>query len=131
MKILVPISEAHESAEAIPEAVARAGKDGHLVLASIGEDPEVSKHARDVQAALRKRLDEVARDIVGLPVTKRIELAGDPVRGIVEIARDEHVDQIVIASSHRSAFERLVDGSVADDLRDALQNIPVEIVSAR
>lgn len=131
MKILVPISDAPESAEAIPEAVALAGKDGHLVLASIGEDPEVSDLAHDAQAALRERLDEVARDIVGVTITKRIELAGDPVRGIVEIARDEHVDQIVIASSHRGAFEQLVDGSVAEDLRDALQDIPVAIVSAR
>jgi len=131
VKILVPISEDDESTEAIPEAVARAGKDGHLVLASIGEDPEVPALARDARSALLERLDKVARDISGMTVTKRIELAGDPVRGIVDIAREEHVDQIVIASSHQGAFEQLVDGSVAEDVRDALQSIPVEIVSAK
>lgn len=131
MKILVPISEDRESTEAIPEAVARAGTDGHLVLASIGEDPEVSDLAHDAKAALRERLDKVARDIAGLTVTTRIELTGDPVQGIVEIARDEHVDQIVIASSHRGAFARLVNGSVAAEVRDALEHIPVEIVSAK
>lgn len=131
MKILVPISDDDASTEAIPEAVARAGNGGHLVLASIGELPEVSALAQDAEAALRRRLDEVARDIAGMTVTKRIELAGDPVHGIVAIAREEQVDQIVIASSHRGAFEQLVDGSVADEVRDALQEIPVEIVSAR
>lgn len=131
MKVLVPISEDRASAEAIPEAVAMAGNDGHLVLASIGEVAEVPEQAVEARAALHERLETAARDVSGLPVTERIELAGDPVRGIIDIAREEHVDRIVIASSHRGQFEQLVDGSVAEDLREQLETIPVQIVSAR
>ena len=131
MKVLVPISEDRASTEAIPEAVAIAGNHGELVLASIGELPEVSEHAAETRAALTSRLDEAARDVSGMPVTKRIELAGDPVRGIVDIAREEHVDRIVIASSHRGQFQQLVDGSVAAEVTEELDCIPVQIVSAK
>ncbi|MCA9848079.1 MAG: universal stress protein [Dehalococcoidia bacterium] len=130
MKILVPISDDAASREAIPQAVTAAGAGGHIVLASIGELPEVSEQAEEARAALRERLDKAAREISGPQVTERIELAGDPVRGIIEIARDEHVDRIVIASTHRGQFEQLVDGSIAEELREDLKQIPVDIVSA-
>lgn len=131
MKVLVPISDDPISRQVIPEAITLAGDGGELVLAAIGEVAEVSEQAREAHLALRRRLDEVARGVIGVRVTERIELAGDPVRGIIDIARDEHVDRIVIASSHRGEFERLVDGSVADDLREQLEAIPVEIVRPR
>lgn len=130
MKVLVPISDDPVSETAIPEAVALAGADGHLVLASVGELPEVSEHREEIQAALRRRLNEAARNVRGVPVTERYEFSNDPVRGLVAIAREEQVDRIVIASQNRGAFEQLVDGSVAEDLKDELDHIHVQVVDA-
>ena len=129
MKILVPISDDAASRAAVPTALDLLD-GGELILASVGELPEVPEQAVEAKRALRRRLAEVESKIRGVSVKSRIELAGDPVRGIVQIARDEHVDRIVIASHARGAFETLVDRSVADDLREELERIPVTVVAA-
>jgi len=129
MKILVPISDDAASMAAVPTALDLLD-GGELILASVGELPEVPEQAVEAKRALRRRLAEVESKIRGVSVKSRIELAGDPVRGIVQIARDEHVDRIVIASHARGAFETLVDRSVADDLREELERIPVTVVAA-
>jgi nucleotide-binding universal stress UspA family protein len=129
MKILIPISEDISSRAAIPVALDMVdGVGSEVVLASVGELPEVPEQAAEARDALNRRLAEARREITGVPVRTRVELAGDPVRGIIQIAREEHVDRIVIASHRRGAFQSLIERSVAEDLRDELARIPVTVV---
>ncbi len=131
MKILVPIDETEFSEHALPKALelGRGERDFELVLVSVGELPEVSQHAKETHSVLEKRLRKVRERLdPGLHVQEEVRLAGDPVRGILEVARDEHVDRIVIASHEHSAFRDLIDGSVAEELQEETQRIPVTVV---
>lgn len=52
---------------------------------------------------------------------------GDPATAIIDAARDQHVDVIVVGSHERSWFSRLFSGSVVQDVvRDA--PVPVLVV---
>jgi nucleotide-binding universal stress UspA family protein len=130
MKILVPIDDTEFSEAALP-AARRYASDGdlELVLVSVGELPEVSEQRREAEEMLLRRLEEVTRSIdPGIGVRPRVHLAGDPVRGILEVAAEEQVDRIVIASHERSPYRELVEGSVAEELRDEAARIPVDVV---
>ena len=130
MIVLVPIDDTLASHQAIPVALEEADE---LVLATVGELPETSDHREDILRALRARLDEAASGIAdrSVPVRMRVELAGDPVRGILAIAREEGVDRIVIASDEPSVLEKMVDGSTAEDLKEELSGIDLVIVPRR
>jgi nucleotide-binding universal stress UspA family protein len=128
MRVLVPISDDPASEDAIAEALRFTADGGEIILASVGELPEVPEQEREAKRALQARLSEVAGRVSGPTVRTRIELAGDPVRGIVQVAREENVDRIVMVSSEKGVLEALVDGSVADDVLEAIEDIPVTVV---
>ena len=129
MKVLVPIDDTDLSHSAIPVAarmVREAG--GELLLVSIGELPETSRHEAEEASALQRRLAEAASRIEGVPVHTRVELAGDPAAGVLQVAAEEHTDRIVMASSGAGRFEALVEGSVAEDVEEDAR-VPVTVVS--
>ena len=127
MRVLVPISEDTASQRAVPEAVRLAGEQGEVVLASVGELPEVSEHEEDIRDALSKRLANVARGVTSVPVHTRIELAGDPVRGLAAIAREERVDMVLLTDE-----EGEVSAALRKDLaEDSRPRVPVTVVGAR
>ena len=129
MKILVPIDDDELSTTALPEAERLAAEDGpgELVLVMVGELAEVSAHAAEERKELEERLSEVAGRVSDIPVHTRVALAGDPVRGVLEIAREEHIDRIVMATHPRGPIRALLDDSVADALR-SLGEFPMTIV---
>jgi nucleotide-binding universal stress UspA family protein len=132
MKILVPIDDTEFSERALDAVGRHANADGdlELVLVSVGRFAEVSTQRDDAEELLLRRLEQVAQKVdPAIPVHRRVHLAMDPVRGILEVAREERVDRIVIASHDKSAYRELVEGSVAEDLVEAAGHVPVEVVA--
>lgn len=120
MRVLVPVNDDVNSRRAVPEAARLAGESGELVLASVGELPEVGEHREEIREALSDRLAQAAAGVDGVPIRTRIEHANDPVDGIAAIAEEERIDQVVLVDD---------DGDVSDRLREQL-NIPIMVVSS-
>jgi nucleotide-binding universal stress UspA family protein len=120
MKVLVPISPSSASEAALPDAQRLAGEQGgEVILVSVGELPETSEHRDQAKGMLQDRLDVLAAR-VSVPVRTRVELAGDPVRGILDVANEEHADAIVMAADDDSEWGDLlaqedVTGEVSEE----------------
>jgi nucleotide-binding universal stress UspA family protein len=126
--ILVPIDENESSEAGLREAARIARGDGSRVVAlAVGELPETSEHEEETRNQLERRLAEVIARVSGVPVQQRVELAGDPVRGILDVAREEQADRIVIASEQRSLLEALGHESVSDEVEEEA-DVPVRVV---
>ena len=66
-----------------------------------------------VKSSVHKKLDELAASIDGVKVSVIVDV-GVAGAEIVDRAKSDGVDQIVIASHNRGAFARMVIGSVAE-----------------
>ena len=115
-KILIPIDKSAGSRAALPVAnwLARGMDADALILVCVGELPETPELAHEEDRALDQVLSSAATALHDIEVERRVSKAGDPARGIVEVARDEHVDLIVMATHARSALSELAHGSVAE-----------------
>jgi nucleotide-binding universal stress UspA family protein len=114
-RILVPLDGSQLAEAALPVAV-RLGRElgAELVLVSIGPVPESAAQARDERAELRQMLTRVAHSLEGqVSVRTRLETLGDPARGILQVAHEEHIDLIVMATHGRSGLSEAVQGSTA------------------
>ncbi len=117
-KILIPIDRSAGSRAALPVAnwLAQSMGAETVVLLCVGELPETPELARDEERTLAQLLSTAADALPDVPVERRISKAGDPVRGIVDVAREERVDLIVMATHARSPLSELAKGSVAEDI---------------
>lgn len=128
MKVLVPINESAESEAALADAQRLVREQGgEIVLMSVGELAETSEHEAEALTALQRRLDSVAAQVPGT-VRTRIELAGDPVRGILDVAREEHADAIVMAANDDSAWTDLMSSAdIAEEVAEETSR-PVRVI---
>lgn len=77
--------------------------------------PDNTPLIEELMAQTRRQLDETV-DVLrsaGVPA-RALDRTGDPATEIMEVARAEKVDLIVLGSHGRSALGRLVLGSVSD-----------------
>jgi len=128
VNILVPLdgSELALTALTVAEGMAQQ-QGGSLLLLSVGEVAETSTHAAEARDAIHRMLAHAASRITLVPVTTRIELAGDAAAAIERVAVDEQVDLIVMTTHGRSGLTRLAHGSVADAVLRRSQ-VPVTLV---
>ncbi|MEZ4503499.1 MAG: universal stress protein [Dehalococcoidia bacterium] len=136
MTILVPVDESEASQAGLSAAVDIARSAGEdIVLVTVGPLPETSAQRDEAFDVLGKHLDQIAGGVTGVKVRTRVQLAGDPVRGILEVADDEKVSQIVMAHTAGSgaALEMgpfgpgLFDASVTEDVEKSA-SVPVTVV---
>lgn len=132
MTILVAIDDTRESEAALPLARRLGPPDGAgLVLVSIGELPETSEHAADERDALGRRLRDL-RERYALPAARlRVELAGDPAQGLVQVAEDEGADRILLSTSQATIGEEIAGASVVEELSDEAQEAGVRVLVVR
>jgi type IV pilus assembly protein PilB len=127
--ILSPVDYSEASQEALGHAVSLARTMNAKLLAVHVELPSVpplgaaespAERRQQEQAEVRSQLDQMCAD--GEPQIDhefRV-LHGDPTAEIVRLATDEQVDLIVMATSGRSGWRRMLMGSVAESvMRDA------------
>ena len=118
MKVLVPIDNCKGSHAALPAAkhLAKELRSAHIVLLSVSEQPETPELAREEEQMMQHLLREAEAQLDSVPVRHRTSKAGDPARGIIDAARDEHADLIVMATHARRPISALAKGSVAEEV---------------
>lgn len=127
--ILVPVDPDGSSDGVLPVAAQIATQDdARLMLLAVGELPETSEHERDERTALEGRLAH-ARNVIGDAAAEtRVELGGDPVSTIVQVAEEVGASKIVLA--HDPRWRELGERSVAYQVaHDTL--LPVLVYSTR
>jgi nucleotide-binding universal stress UspA family protein len=113
MKVLLPLDGSSCSEAAIPMAKEFAALDGgSLVIMTVGNLPESTTMAREEEEQLAEMLRRV-NDQFGLAAEMKVDMAGDPVQGILSVADDANADLIVMATHGRSGLSELAQGSVA------------------
>jgi nucleotide-binding universal stress UspA family protein len=126
-KILVPIDFTPHTAEAVRCAIDLAGRyDAELLLLYVYEPAEypvpegyviyTPEQLERMTTEIQKRL-EATRQEVAAAGARRVSaqlLQGSPAQAIIEHARDERFDLIVMGTHGRSGVGRWVLGSVAE-----------------
>lgn len=119
--ILCPIDFSDYSRSALEMAAALARESGaELILLhaadtpmSYVDDDGTETEESEALQELQKRLDQV--QVPGqAPRLRRLLVEGDPGAAIIDVARDEHADLIVMSTHGRSGWSRLLMGSTAE-----------------
>ncbi len=128
-KILCPVDYSSASHEALEHAVSLArALDASLLVAHVelpskpplGKVEPAGRQQTEEQAQARKLVDELCANSDTQVSHEFLVVKGDPAAEIVRLARQEAVDVIVMATSGRSGWRRLLMGSVAESvMRDA------------
>jgi nucleotide-binding universal stress UspA family protein len=140
-KILVPIdlSTEHPPELAFAAGLAKNGPTQILLLHVIDYVPTLLPvelpggyplpQTDLVKDAAKTKLDRVARHVDAPDIRPMVEIGG-AATAIVDVARREKVDQIVMGSHRHGAMTRMVLGSVADRVAHTAE-CPVTIVRER
>ena len=98
--------------------------DSEVLLLSVPEDIESPSQLDFIQ----RYLESVAGALNGQGLRAKFIVSGtDPTRQIVEVAKSEAANMIMIATHGRGGFDRLMLGSVADSVIKAAQ-CPIFVV---
>lgn len=119
-KILCPVDFSDESRKALEMGAALARESGaELILLHSLDTP--AAYTGDTYYDLREALKPEAQaslDGVVIPeppsAVRRLLVEGDAGAAILDVARDEEVDMIVLSTHGRSGVSRLLMGSVAE-----------------
>jgi nucleotide-binding universal stress UspA family protein len=95
-----------------------------LIVTNVAPPPDPG--ARDQMDSVPERLDEARRflDERGL-TAELVPSVGPPAEAIVELARQRNADLIVVGTRHKGFLERLVEGSV---YQDVLRHAPCDVL---
>jgi len=92
---------------------------------------DLPKYEKELMMSAKKSIDQVIKQRVGekYQVQERV-IIGAPAEGIAQIAAEEKIDIIVIATHGESAFHHFVFGSVAEKVI-RLASCPVLVIRAQ
>lgn len=95
--------------------------------AYVGVIPEIQ---RDIEENARRQIEELAtdNDTPALPTRVAVVTSNAPATAIVEYARSEHIDLIVIGTHGRGAVAHLLMGSVAERV---VRTAPCPVLTVR
>jgi nucleotide-binding universal stress UspA family protein len=140
-RILVPVDFSEPSTRALMHAIAMAEQFGasldvlHVVPNPYVDDPAglylplPATYVNDLMNDARKRLDDLLDSVDHQRLRARpIVKAGDPLRQVVEYARDESMDLIVLGTHGRSGVAHLFLGSVAERV---VRTAPCPVLTVR
>ncbi len=140
-RVLLPVDGSKNSLEAVEHIVARFLNDSHQELHLLHVRTPFSKHIarflqrRDLAAYHR---DEAAKalksarellDARGIPYAVHVEM-GDKAKIIASMARKLRASQIVMGTSRKSSFTRMIEDSVTSNVL-GLTQVPVEIITGK
>jgi len=88
--------------------------------------PDDHEDGDDAERFGRERLDQAGEYLAGRGVTAElVETVGQPADAIVALARERKVDLIVVGTRKKGFLERLVEGSVAQNV---LRRAPCDVL---
>lgn len=143
--ILIPLdgSTFAESALEHVRAIGKGCRAKKVILFRVVEpivvdvkDYVTAEHARAAEekreADARQYLEKIAADLKkeGLSVETRQKINGEPAEGILETAREEKVDLIIMSTHGRTGFQKWIFGSVAHRVL-IYSPVPVLMVAPR
>ncbi len=120
-KILFPTDFSHTGDAALTLATALARDTGATLLIVHAEEPPTAYGGGELYYGipepatedLRKMLHKIEPTDPAVPYEHRL-ITGDPAHAIVRLAKDEHVDMIVLGTHGRTGLSRMLMGSVAE-----------------
>ena len=133
-KILLPTDGSEYSAREILRATKLLADDGEIIILSVAV--EIRKTAfhrsKDVERTNKKALKEAKQYVKEMKDAfddsinvKTKVVTGLPSESILNVAEEENVDLIIIASSGKSGLHRFVIGSVAEEV---LKNADIDVL---
>jgi nucleotide-binding universal stress UspA family protein len=85
-----------------------------IVVTNVAAEPDSDPEAR---RAARERLEEARAYLQDRGLAADfVPMVGPPADAIVRLAEEKSVDLVVVGSRHKGFFERLVEGSVNEDV---------------
>lgn len=130
-RILVPLDGSPASLAALDHALSLAEReDARVELLHVDAPDTIAAPAPDARREFERSFDEafsIARDRVGDRASRRV-VSGDPVRKIVETARDGHYNLIVMGTHGRVGRLHALLGSVAEGV---VRNAPCPVLTVR
>ncbi len=134
-RVLVPLDGSALAESIVEPTLASTGMDSELILltvlpplnaeAAANMLEDVDREEVDARASLGRMADQLARD----GVRARVQIArGGTAATIAQIAREQDIDLIAMATHGRTGLTRLVFGSVATE---TLQRSPVPVLLLR
>ena len=140
-KILIPTDGSKYSEKALLHALSIAQvSNAEIIALSVMENDFTSSISsidviNEVNNLLReesnKNLQKLLnfRDAHGYDVNINIKIAeGSPVKSIMKTVEDENIDLVVMGSSGKTGFNKMILGSVADKVAD---NVPCSVLIIR
>lgn len=140
-KILIPTDGSKYSEKALLHALSIAQvSNAEIIALSVMENDFTSSISsidviKEVNSLLReecnKNLQKLLdfRDAHGYDVDINIKIAeGSPVKSIMKTVEDENIDLVVMGSSGKTGFNKMILGSVADKVAD---NVPCSVLIIR
>jgi nucleotide-binding universal stress UspA family protein len=92
-----------------------AGLNAALIVTNVA--PADHDSAEDATAYGRERLDQAQAYLAGRGIeAELVQASGGPAEAIVSLAEERNADLIVVGMRKKRFFERLVEGSVAQDV---------------
>lgn len=140
-RILLPIDGSRNSLDAVEHIVARFLSDSHQELHLLHVRTPFSKHIarflrrKDLTAYHRDEATKAlksARELLdarGIPYAVHVEM-GDKAKIIASMARKLRANQIVMGTSRKSSFTRMIEDSVTSNVLE-LTPVPVEIITGK
>jgi nucleotide-binding universal stress UspA family protein len=122
--IVLGLDGSPEAKRAVPFAVELAGNDGgqivavhvrEILLGRAGGQTLIADED-EVEAAVRRQVDEIAATGVGIELTVVTSVAGGPAHVLADIARKRQADVIVVGTRGHGQVAGLLIGSVAHRL---------------
>jgi nucleotide-binding universal stress UspA family protein len=132
-RLLVPVLDDPESERAVELACRLAAdRSATLVAVAVVEIPQLlplDAHMVEEEAAARALLERAGAtaDAYGIRLSARIVRAREAADAIVELARSEHAELVVIGGSSRSKTS-LVAGTLGATVRRVLETAPCRVL---
>lgn len=139
VKVLFPVDLSGISAKIVPEVVGMAEKlkaEIHLLLVIESLEsydtffvphPTLDNFEGELMRSAMRKLEDFERDhLEDYPTKKRVVLRGDPAKTILSYIDKEKVDFVVVGTYGRQGLEKLIFGSVAEQV---IKNSPVPVLT--
>lgn len=127
MKVLVPLDGTRRALQVLPVVTWLSRDDATVLLLTVGEVPDSVQHAKELRAELSRMLQEAAEVLPSRRVETRVELTGHPEETIADVAQEQEVDLIVMATPSAPLLARLARRSVPDAVLRRVR-IPMTLV---
>ncbi len=129
MRILIPLDGSPHAQVAMPVATDLAGLTGaDIVLVAVGAPSDSSEHELATRTELQERVHQARTAMPECTVHALIELSDDPADVIIQAARTQSIDMVVMSTHGETASADALHGSVTGAV---LRAAPVPITLVR